>query len=127
MKMWVKLIFVRLKNQNILHLFNKLTNILQFWFRLLNVTITDNKYVKLVFEHLDCDLYQYIEEASDSPIDSLTIKVVGIFFYILFNKYFLVFILRFGLINEFFLCVLEEFYVSDTLCSGILSFSRSFP
>lgn len=36
--------------------------------------------MKLVFEHLDCDLYQYIKDASDSPIDSLTIKVVGLFF-----------------------------------------------
>lgn len=46
--------------------------------RLLNVMSRDNKYVNLVFEHLDCDLYQYITDPCYSK-DSIT-KKVGILF-----------------------------------------------
>ncbi|XP_061352378.1 uncharacterized protein LOC133297280 [Gastrolobium bilobum] len=41
--------------------------------RLLNVIIPENKYANLVFEHLDCDLHDYIRDQR-YPKDSMTIK-----------------------------------------------------
>ncbi|CAJ1978436.1 unnamed protein product [Sphenostylis stenocarpa] len=41
--------------------------------KLLKVGISDKRYVNLVFEHLDCDLHDYIQ-SSPFPRDALTIK-----------------------------------------------------
>lgn len=78
----------------------------------------DNKYVNLVFEHLDCDLYQYITDPCYSK-DSIT-KKVGILFSLWREAFSALWIDDDVYVLLLFLA---EFSVSNTLCCDILPYS----